>query len=356
MKAICYVTFMIAILVFGLSERSSIIVEEESKPLYSVTMSMNKREIYGSQRVNVEFSILGMGSVSFCSVSVYSDQNNILVNDFWVRYYVVEGDNITASRQFGPVEAEETKGVTAWKSISSIEVPPSTQLFMVGEFAIDTDEISLGSHRLRVVFLAQSNNENYLFEDSIEYRMISYLEEYPLFQYLIPAGISFVVALLVAFLPSYLRERKKRREILKAILNEIRANHEIIQNAEEEEKGKRITPFDFPFSIEIYESLMSEVASIVDADLLSMLQRCYHQTRRLNAANITEPQDKLTPESSPYGWMKFSHLVDYYYIKEKISEVDELLVETMGSLSDKVGVSVSVVKSTEGKQELLSHG
>lgn len=129
----------------------------------------------------------------------------------------------------------------------------------------------------------------------------------------------------------------EKNATLKAILKEIKVNHEIITNAEETERGTRISPNDFPFSTEIYESLRSK-AALVDADLLSMLQKCYQQTRKLNAANSkTESPDKLTADSSPYGWMKFRDSDDYYYIKDKISEIDDLLVETMGLLRDKIG-------------------
>ena len=214
MKAIRSVIFFMVILAFGLSQESSIILAEESTPTYSVTISMNEREVYGSQRVNISFSILGMGDIDSGFVTVTSDTDNILVNEFGVIASVLLGSETISSAEFEfpPIEGIEIKATSTGIPIVSVEVPTGARLHMYGWVTIDTNGTSSGSHRLKVTFLAQSNNENYLFEDSIEYRIIGFFEAYPIYQYLIPAGISFVTTVIVLAITEYLRRRKRKNE------------------------------------------------------------------------------------------------------------------------------------------------
>ena len=80
---------------------------------------------------------------------------------------------------------------------------------------------------------------------------------------------------------------------------------------------------------------MSQAASVLNVNLIGVVQKSYYHTKKLNAANSnTESKEKLTSQSSPYGWMKFRNSADYYYIKEQASEVANLLRETIGMLED----------------------
>jgi len=200
------------VLIFSFLISFSFSYAKESVPNYSVSISIPKRNIFGAQRINVTFSIVGMGNVSFGSVYVVSDATNILVNTYWLQSFIVGGETLISSEKIGPAEQKETKAIYAVLSVPSVNLPNGTQQIIHGQFQIDTSGMDPGTYGLKVVFLVQLNNENYVFQDAIEYRIIDTFEAYPILQYIIPAILSTIFSLA---LTEYRirRERKKKAKL-----------------------------------------------------------------------------------------------------------------------------------------------
>lgn len=77
------------------SRQTSPVLGDEGSPAYSITISMNERQIYGPQRVEVALSVVGFGTISNGSLAIQSDTSNILANTLRYRYcvftWVVDG-------------------------------------------------------------------------------------------------------------------------------------------------------------------------------------------------------------------------------------------------------------------------
>jgi hypothetical protein len=197
-KFICFSTLVIVTIIAA--GRINAVYSQEPTPVYSVTTSMNERLIYGSQKINITFSIIGMGNVSSGTVAIQSDAINILENTYWLQSFIVGGENYTTSPKIGPVTTEEVKSLYGALSVPPVEFPKGQYQIINGQFQIDTDGVSLGTHRLKVAFLFQSENGNNGFEDKIEHTIVDVFAAYPLLQYLIPALISIPISILTTVL------------------------------------------------------------------------------------------------------------------------------------------------------------
>jgi hypothetical protein len=206
-KFICFSTLVIVtIIAAGWINAAS---SQGSTPVYSVTISMNERLIYGSQKINVTFSIIGMGNVSSGTAAIQSDAENILVNTYSLQSVIFGGGkNTTIGPIIGPPMNETTKSIWAVLSVSPEGLAEGQQQIINGQFQIDTDGVSLGTHRLKVAFLFQSENGNNGFEDTIEYTMIDVFAAYPFLQYLIPALISIPISLATVLTERWFHRRK----------------------------------------------------------------------------------------------------------------------------------------------------
>jgi hypothetical protein len=73
-----FLFFLIFALIYSFLVNFSYV--EETIPNYSISISIPKREIFGAQKINVTFSIFGIGNFSFGSICVVSDATNIRVS------------------------------------------------------------------------------------------------------------------------------------------------------------------------------------------------------------------------------------------------------------------------------------
>ena len=180
----------------------------QSEPTYSVIMSMPQKAIYGAHKVDITFSIVGFGNVSFGSVLVQSDSKNLLVNTFTIQSVLVGGEELIEGTKIGPAEKTETKAIFAILSVEPVSFPEGLEQVITGSIQIDTSGMSVGRYRLKAVFQFQSNGGNFSFEDSIEYEIIDFFEAYKIWSYVITAISSIVGSITVE---EYIRRRGARK-------------------------------------------------------------------------------------------------------------------------------------------------
>ena len=191
---------------------------------YSIHASMSSREVVPvlERRVNVTFTVSGVGDFLNASVEVDSDSANLLVNTFklqalyagtdgrmyeWLdKYALVNHDERTESVRFS------FRGINCeWidYDVCSRYSQYSSTISMLGSILLDSSSTDLGAHRIKVIFIARTAVGNVEFSDSLSYDVLELWQMNP--QALgILAGLIFVIA---AGTYLFARSRKKRKDL-----------------------------------------------------------------------------------------------------------------------------------------------
>lgn len=169
--------FLLMIIFFSVSVSSSSALENE--PVYSVTLFMPTRSIYGSQTIEVKFTIVGLGNFSYGSIMVLSDAENIITHTLKSQIrikgidYKMEGPIIT----IGNVTLDErSHDITA--TIENITHISGERVIINGRFNITTEDLKPFDYKITCVLLLDSNGIYYAFTDSITYRVKTFEEIY----------------------------------------------------------------------------------------------------------------------------------------------------------------------------------
>ena len=176
---------------------------DEINPVYSVTISMPERVIWSSKKVNVSISIVGMGSFELGAVGIQSDNDNILVNTYWLQQTVFGPEIFEEGPKIGPAEKKETLTNNVVLSLAPISMKEKMQQNIMGNFQITTKNITPSKYRLKVSLFIQSNGANYIYSDYVEYDVVTFWEKYS----------SNILTFIISFTSSVIFfEYKSRRE------------------------------------------------------------------------------------------------------------------------------------------------
>lgn len=144
-----------------------------SEPNYSLHIHMEKRESWEPEQITVRYVISGLGGFEYGHIAFFSDVKNIHQNSytFTQAKYTEDGlqilDTIDNSNMVDELIANWNI-LTAYIEASNYETNT-----MVGAFKIDTKDLDKGSYSISVIFTAKHNGRNYVFQDSINYQILS---------------------------------------------------------------------------------------------------------------------------------------------------------------------------------------
>lgn len=183
-------------------------------PQYTVTVAMPDRRLTAGNRINVTFSISGSGNFLNGSVGVHSDAVNLIVETCKLDGYMFgAGVYVKWLQLSNPAGVDKGKANVHFFGFPGvIDYVQGAQVTFAGSVRIDTTAMTPGSYRIKVVFLAQTEERSYCFEDSVQYEILSFWDANPwVFYVAVPILAAIIGA--VALWKKDGRKDKRREKI-----------------------------------------------------------------------------------------------------------------------------------------------
>ena len=154
---------------------------------YTVDVSISNRRItkLWDNRVNLTFTISGLGDFQNGTVQVHSDAADLLVNTFYLKgFYVGTNDVVYQWLDEYPRANSEEKAATAQYTFRGINCEwvdydvcshystYTSTIKIMGSLILDLSAINPGSYRLEVAFIANLAGTDHKFDNSVSYDVL----------------------------------------------------------------------------------------------------------------------------------------------------------------------------------------
>ncbi len=177
----------------------------ESVPVFTVTMAMSEKVFSGGKQPELAFGIIGLGDIDFATISVTSDNINLVVNTFSMCQSVVGIEGYRVIKEIDTTDMPENVRQRMTFEILSASLQEREQYVMGGSVQFTTKGMKPGIYELKVTLLLKSNGQNYIFEDVATYRITNWREQWG------PHFVTWVLSLLTTLMVFYLRGKRKNR-------------------------------------------------------------------------------------------------------------------------------------------------
>lgn len=189
---------------------------------YAVDVSISNPRIakLWDSRVNLTYTISGLGDFLNATVQVHTDATNLFLSTFYLRGFYV-GTNGLAYQWLDeyPRANSEEMAATAQYSFRGINCEwvdydacaeysmYSSAIKIIGSLILDSSAIDPGSYHVRVAFIAHTVVTDYKFNNSLSYQLLDCWQEYFWVPWvMLVAAFFFAVAVL--------RLRRSRKQVL----------------------------------------------------------------------------------------------------------------------------------------------
>jgi hypothetical protein len=186
--------------------------------VFSVTVSIPQRSIeVGSQKVPIEFYITGAGQINSSSVSVISDADNLATgtfqfegmffsNESGVPFELYHGyENFYAFANYIHEDQGMSNVVHGFVTGSLIKSPI---IDISGNINLYTTNMAPGTYRVKVILTAETNGTFSVYEDYVEYEIISWWSAHPEWVFVLTIVLSFIVGMATTYLASRISSNK----------------------------------------------------------------------------------------------------------------------------------------------------
>jgi hypothetical protein len=195
---------------------------------YNVHTSISNRRItkLWDNRVNLTFTISGLGDFLNGTVQVHSDPADLLVSTFYLQgFYVGTNGVVYQWLDEYPQASSEEKVATAHYSFRGINCEwidydvcirysmYSSTIKIIGSLIVDLSEMNPGIYRLEVAFFAHTVVTDYKFDNSVSYEVLDFWQTY---FWAPPALLAALLLIAVAVLMLTLKPRGVMRKNSKA--------------------------------------------------------------------------------------------------------------------------------------------
>lgn len=189
------------------------------KPEFSITLHTPQKIIYGSKTVEIGFQIIGLGKIDFGMISIHSDAINLIDNSFYFNQMVIGLNGTKLSYFVDTIEYEGNSQQNLHHSIRPAQTSDNEQHMIGGSVFFRTEGMGSGSYTVKISFLLQSEAQNYIFSESVQYTITNFNEKW------LPYLLSFLIGLpaWIKILYDYFTSRPK---IKGKIFNMIHAKFE----------------------------------------------------------------------------------------------------------------------------------
>jgi hypothetical protein len=182
---------------------------------YTVDVSISNQRItkLWDSRVNVTFTISGLGDFRNGTVKVHSDAPDLLVSTFYLKGFYVGTNDVVYQwlDEYPPVDSEE-KAATAQYTFRGINCEwlndydicshystYTSAIKIIGSLTLDLSTIDPGKYRVEVAFIAYTAGTDHKFDDSASYEVLNSWQTYPWAPFAILGAILIIgVAVLMS--------------------------------------------------------------------------------------------------------------------------------------------------------------
>jgi len=145
---------------------------ESSEPNYTINIHMRKRQSWKPEQIPVSYIIVGLGSFEYGKVAFFSDVDNIHRNTYIFKQGIYTLDGLKILHTIDNSNMEDAL-IANWNiETAYYETSIYESHHMIGTFNIDTKNLAKGSYIISVVFTAKYNENNYVFQEVIEYKIM----------------------------------------------------------------------------------------------------------------------------------------------------------------------------------------
>ena len=201
------------LLLLGISIESGMPLSLSQPTLsYTVHASISNRRItkLWDNRVNLTFTILGLGDFLNGTVQVHSDAADLLVSTFYLQgFYIGTNGVVYQWLDEYPRASSEEKMTTAHYSFRGINCEwidydvcarysmYSSTIKIVGSLIVDLSAKNPGAYRLEVAFFAHTVVTDYKFDNSVSYEVRDFWQTY---FWVLPTILAALLLIAVAVL------------------------------------------------------------------------------------------------------------------------------------------------------------
>jgi len=187
----------------------------QRSPSYTVDVSISNRRItkLWDSRVNLTFTISGLGDFRNGTVQVNSDAADLLLSTFYLKgFYVGTNDIVYQWLDEHPRANPEEKAATAQYTFRGINCEwlndydicshystYTSTIKIMGSLIVDLSAINPGSYHLEVAFIAQTRGADHKFDNSVSYEVIDYWQTYLWVPFAILAAILLIAVAVLMF-------------------------------------------------------------------------------------------------------------------------------------------------------------
>ena len=190
----------------------------QRSPSYTVDVSISNQRItkLGDGRVNVTFTISGLGDFWNGTVQVHSDAAGLLVSTFYLQgFYVGTNDVVYQWLDEYPRENSEEKAATAQYTFRGINCEwlndydacahystYTSAIKIMGSLILDLSAIDPGSYHVEVAFIARARHTagtDYKFDNSVSYEVLDSWQTYLWVPFTILAAILLIAVAVLMF-------------------------------------------------------------------------------------------------------------------------------------------------------------
>ena len=182
---------------------------------YTVDVSISNRRVTKpwDTRVNVTFTISGLGDFRNGTVQVHSDAADLLVNTFYLQgFYVGSNDVVYQWLDEPPRLNSEEKAATAQYTFRGINCEwlndyyicshystYTSTIKIMGSLILDLSAINPGSYHLEVAFIAHTAGTDHKFDNSVSYEVLDSWQTYLWVPFAILAAILLIAVAVLMF-------------------------------------------------------------------------------------------------------------------------------------------------------------
>jgi hypothetical protein len=181
---------------------------------YTVDVSISNRRItkLWDSRVNLTFTISGLGDFRNGTVQVHSDAADLLVSTFYLQgFYVGTNDVVYQWLNEYPRVNSEEKAATAQYTFRGINCEwvdydvcahystYTSTIKIMGGLILDSSAINPGSYHLEVAFIAHTAGTDHKFDNSVSYEVLDSWQIYLWAPFAILAAILLIAVAVLMF-------------------------------------------------------------------------------------------------------------------------------------------------------------
>jgi len=166
---------------------------------------MPEKIFSGDKQPEFAFGIVGLGDIDFATISLASDNINLVGNTFDAYQSIMSPDGQRIIWGCNTADDPENVQQNMVYEISNASLQEREQYIMGGNVNFATKGMKPGIYELKVVLIVRSNGQNYISEDIATYQITNWQEKWG------PHLLTWILSIVGSFLIIKYREWRTTR-------------------------------------------------------------------------------------------------------------------------------------------------